>query len=98
MNVVIGVVLGIIDAAIKSQILGIIFELAVLLPTLAVAARRLHDTDRTAWWLLLYLVPIIGWIALIVLWCLEGTPGPNKHGANPNGVGAPLDAGTPYAR
>lgn len=97
-NIIISVVLNIIDAAIKTQILAIIFELAVLLPSLAVAARRLHDTDRTGWWLLLYLIPILGWIALLVFFCLEGTPGANKHGENPSGAGAgPYDTTSPYA-
>jgi uncharacterized membrane protein YhaH (DUF805 family) len=85
-NVIIGFVLGIIDTAIKSQILGGIYDLAVLLPSLAVLTRRLHDTDRTAWWLLLYIVIFIGWIVLIVFAALEGTPGDNKYGPNPNGA------------
>jgi uncharacterized membrane protein YhaH (DUF805 family) len=60
-----------------------IFWLATLLPTLAVAARRLHDIDRSAWWLLLYFVPLVGWIILIVWWCSKGTKGYNSYGANP---------------
>jgi uncharacterized membrane protein YhaH (DUF805 family) len=59
-----------------------LFEVVTLLPSLAVAARRLHDTDRTAWWLLL-LLTLIGVIALIVWYCEEGTPGPNRFGPNP---------------
>jgi hypothetical protein len=60
----------------------ILFELVIFLPSLAVAARRLHDTDRTAWWLLL-LITLIGAIALIVWYCEEGTPGPNRFGPAP---------------
>ena len=86
-NVVVSIVLAIIDVAIGSQILGYLYDLAVLLPTLAVAARRLHDTNRTAWWLLLYLIPFLGWIVLIVFWCLDSTPGANQHGENPKGIG-----------
>jgi len=44
------------------------FNIATFLPSLAVGARRLHDTDRSAWWLLLYFFPVIGWIVLIVFW------------------------------
>jgi uncharacterized membrane protein YhaH (DUF805 family) len=60
----------------------LLFEVATLLPSLAVAARRLHDTDRTAWWLLLFLT-VIGAIALIVWYCEKGTPGPNRFGPDP---------------
>jgi uncharacterized membrane protein YhaH (DUF805 family) len=91
-NFVIVVVLDIIDLAIKSPILAALYGLAILLPGLAVAFRRLHDTDRTAWWLLIILVPFAGWIVLLVFACLEGTPGPNKYGPNPKEVGnAPAD-------
>ena len=55
---------------IVSQSLSSLFSLAVLLPSLAVGARRLHDTDRSAWFLLLWLVPVIGWIILIV-WAIQ---------------------------
>ena len=48
-----------------SETLSGVFSLAVLLPSLAVGARRLHDTDRSGWFLLLWLLPIIGWIVLL---------------------------------
>jgi uncharacterized membrane protein YhaH (DUF805 family) len=44
------------------------FSLATLLPSIAVGARRLHDANRSGWWMLLYLLPVIGWIILIVFW------------------------------
>src|SRR3546814_14139645 len=59
--------------------------LALLLPSLACAVRRLPDTDRSGWWLLLGLVPFVGAIILIVFYCLEGTKGPNRFGADPIG-------------
>jgi uncharacterized membrane protein YhaH (DUF805 family) len=86
-NIIIGIVLGIIDIAIKSQILGGIYDLAILLPSLALLTRRLHDTGKSAWWLLLYIVIFVGWIVLIVFACLDSTPGPNKYGPNPKGAG-----------
>jgi uncharacterized membrane protein YhaH (DUF805 family) len=46
-----------------------------------VAIRRLHDSDRSGWWWLIGLIPIIGTIVLIVFYCLPGTPGPNKYDA-----------------
>jgi uncharacterized membrane protein YhaH (DUF805 family) len=86
--VAIGVtVMAILDIAIFGYQLGAspfktLFELVTILPSLAVAARRLHDTDRTAWWLLL-LLTLIGVIALIVWYCEKGTPGPNRFGPDP---------------
>jgi uncharacterized membrane protein YhaH (DUF805 family) len=53
-----------------SYYLSALFSLATLLPSIAVTARRLHDTDRSGWWQLLYFLPIIGWIVLI-LFCVE---------------------------
>ncbi len=60
-----------------SEVLSALFSLSVLLPSLAVGARRLHDTDRSGWFLLLWLIPIIGWIILIVLVAQEGKE-PNR--------------------
>jgi uncharacterized membrane protein YhaH (DUF805 family) len=77
-------VLGFVEttAGIEPALSGI-YGLAVLIPTLAVSVRRLHDTDRSGWWLLLGLVPVIGIIVLIVFAVLEGQPGPNRFGPNP---------------
>lgn len=63
-------------------LLGGIYSLAVLLPGLAVAIRRLHDTDRSGWWVLIAL-SFVGGIVLLVFFVLEGTRGPNRHGADP---------------
>lgn len=60
-----------------------LFALAVLIPSLAVGARRLHDTDRSGWWQLLALIPIVGWIILIVWFAQDSHPGGNRFGANP---------------
>ena len=62
-----------------------LFSLATLIPSLAVSIRRLHDQDRTGWLLLLVLIPFLGWFALLVLMCLEGTRGPNRFGGDPKG-------------
>jgi len=59
---------------------------ATLVPTLAVGARRLHDTNRSGFWWFIDLIPFVGQIILIVFWCLDGTPGPNQHGPNPKEV------------
>jgi uncharacterized membrane protein YhaH (DUF805 family) len=78
--VIISVVLSIIDISIGTQVLSYLFSLATLLPGLAVGARRLHDTDRSGWWLLLGLIPLVGAIILIVWFATEGTSGPNRFG------------------
>jgi uncharacterized membrane protein YhaH (DUF805 family) len=64
-------------------LLGFLFSLAVLLPSIGVAIRRLHDTNKTGLFLLLVLIPVIGWIILIVFYAQEGTVGPNQYGAGP---------------
>jgi uncharacterized membrane protein YhaH (DUF805 family) len=88
-NVVAFIVLIAIDAAIGTTIPYILYALASLVPSLAVGVRRLHDTDRSGWWMLIALVPLVGGIVLLVFFCLEGTRGANKHGADPK---APADA------
>jgi uncharacterized membrane protein YhaH (DUF805 family) len=80
-----GLVAELMDAAIGSRIsvLGSVFGLVTLIPALAVMVRRLHDTDRSAWWMLLAFVPLVGEIVLIVWWCTKGTKGYNRFGADP---------------
>jgi uncharacterized membrane protein YhaH (DUF805 family) len=65
------------------SLIATLYSLAVLVPALAVGARRLHDTGRSGWWQLLSFVPIIGVIVLIVFWIQAGAPGENQYGANP---------------
>jgi len=60
-----------------------VFSLAMVIPSIAVAARRLHDTDRSGWWQLLSLIPLIGVIVLIVFLAQDSKPGENKYGPNP---------------
>lgn len=55
-----------------------VYNLVVLLPVLAITARRLHDTDRSAWWVLLCLIPFVEGIIVLILCALPGTPGPNR--------------------
>jgi uncharacterized membrane protein YhaH (DUF805 family) len=69
-----------------------IYGLAVLLPTLAVQFRRLHDTDRSAWWILIWLIPLVGWIILLVFNVLPGTQGPNRYGPDPKAGEMPVGA------
>jgi uncharacterized membrane protein YhaH (DUF805 family) len=62
---------------------GNIFAVAVLLPGLGVAIRRLHDTGRSGWWLLLNLIPCIGMLIIIVFLATDGQPHPNDYGEVP---------------
>lgn len=92
-SVIISVILAIIDNIIFKTsegnlgILGLIYSLAVLLPSLAVAVRRLHDTGRSGWWMLISIVPLIGWIVIIIFMAKDGDPGTNEYGPNPKEIG-----------
>lgn len=74
---------GTASVAAQGGIVSGIVLLALFLPGLSVAIRRLHDTDRRGWWLLIGLIPLIGFIVLLVFYCTEGTRGPNRFGADP---------------
>jgi uncharacterized membrane protein YhaH (DUF805 family) len=89
---------GIVDGAIELLIgcdwgvLGIPWGFATFIPQLAVSVRRLHDTDRSGWWLLLFFIPFGGGVVLIVWFCFPGTHSYNRFGANP----LPLPPGPPH--
>ncbi|MCP5128633.1 MAG: DUF805 domain-containing protein [Pseudomonadales bacterium] len=92
-SVILFTVLGLIDGGLVAPMLGaaafdpdagqplsLIVSLALLLPNLAVSVRRLHDTDRSGWWLLLSFIPIFGTLALLYFMVLRGTEGSNRFG------------------
>ena len=94
-NFIIAMVLYILAIAARSSlvfVLILLYDLAVLLPSLAVYVRRLHDTDRSGWWILIGLIPFVGGIVLLVFALLPGNQGPNRYGDDPKG--APMAA--PY--
>lgn len=68
-----------------SGVISSIYSLAMLLPSLAVSVRRLHDVNRSGWFMFIALVPLVGIIWLLVLDCTEGTDGPNEYGPDPKG-------------
>lgn len=91
-SVLVGIVTSILDIALGTDFDGsitsgglfsLIANLALFLPSLAVAARRLHDTDRSAWWILIALVPLIGVFVLLVFFVQDGTAGLNRFGPSP---------------
>jgi uncharacterized membrane protein YhaH (DUF805 family) len=94
-NIIVGIVLASIDALLgtfsSSSNIGLlsgIYSLAILIPSLAVTVRRLHDIDRSGWWILIGLVPLIGGIVLLVFALLDGMPGSNRYGPNPKEASA----------
>jgi uncharacterized membrane protein YhaH (DUF805 family) len=85
-NAVVVIVLGLIDRVLfgaNTPVLSGLYSLGVLIPTLAVTFRRLHDTGRSAWWLLIGLIPLIGGIVLLVFYLLDSDPEPNAYGPSP---------------
>lgn len=78
-------VTGSFDPEVGLGLLSGLFGLAMFVPNIAVSIRRLHDTDRSGWWLLLCFLPIIGIIVLLVFFVLDGTRGSNRFGENPKG-------------
>ena len=66
--------------------LGGLLSLALFVPSLAVGVRRLHDTGRSGWFLLLALIPLVGAIVLLVFAVQDSTPGENQYGPNPKGI------------
>ena len=80
-TVLAGIVLNVVDTLTGTMgMVGFLFELATLVPSFALGARRLHDINRTGWWLLLWFVLVIGWIVLIVWAIKRGDECPNKYG------------------
>ena len=75
-----------VGVSFQGGILTWIFIAAMFIPNLAVGIRRLHDTGKSGWWLLIGLVPLIGAIVLIVFFVQSGTPGPNEYGPDPKGA------------
>jgi uncharacterized membrane protein YhaH (DUF805 family) len=90
-NVIVSFVTSILDSALgldygagtsSNGVLSTIATLLLLVPNLAVGSRRLHDSGRSAWWLLIALVPCVGFIVLIIFFC-QASQGPNQHGPGP---------------
>ncbi|HET7193627.1 MAG TPA: DUF805 domain-containing protein [Nocardioides sp.] len=98
-GVIVSIVADLIDTLLGTMsedtnvgVVGGIAGLALLLPGIAVAIRRLHDTSRSGWWILIGLVPIVGWIVLIVFYVQDSHPD-NKYGPSPKAAAAAPEAG-----
>jgi uncharacterized membrane protein YhaH (DUF805 family) len=83
-NAIAVVVLMLLGALMRiNSVLILVYELAIIVPSLAVQFRRLHDTGRSGWWMLITLVPFAGAIVLLVFFLLPSDPGMNRFGAEP---------------
>lgn len=72
---------GTIDAVLRTSLLSSLFSIFLIVPNLAISARRLHDTNRSGWYMLLALIPIAGWIVLLVFYATRGEAKKNQYGA-----------------
>lgn len=88
-NVLVSIVASILDSVLGTMsddtnvgLIGTIASLALLLPSIAVGIRRLHDTSRSGWWILIGLIPIVGWIILLVFY-VQDSHGDNQYGPSP---------------
>jgi uncharacterized membrane protein YhaH (DUF805 family) len=100
-NILVSLALAVVDyftgtynSAYRMGLLGGLYTLAVLIPAIAVTIRRLHDTGRSGWWILIVLVPIIGGIWLLVLMVFDSQPGENAYGPSPK-ADQPVAAAVP---
>ncbi len=85
-NFIITIVIGIVAAIIHLPIFTWLYDLAILLPVIALTVRRIHDSGNSGWWALILLIPLIGVIVLFIFTLLDSQPGPNQYGPNPKGV------------
>ena len=85
-NIIIMVILDFIGNMINFTWISTIYSLAVVVPSIAVTVRRLHDIGKSGWWWLIVLIPFIGGIVLIVFCVMDSQPGSNQYGANPKGA------------
>lgn len=87
LNAIITIVFNVLITATQSTVVGILMllvSLALALPGLGLAVRRLHDIGKSGWWILIGFIPLIGAIILIVWFCRESDPQPNAYGDVPN--------------
>ncbi|KHT63315.1 membrane protein [Photobacterium gaetbulicola] len=89
-NIIISIALSMLDSALGNPgagegagLIGTVYSLAVLVPSIAVGVRRLHDTGRTGWWMLIGLIPLIGLLVLLYFFIQDSQPAANEYGPNP---------------
>ena len=90
-NLLMNMATGLLDAGIFGSGVGLLnglYSLAILIPGIAAGVRRLHDIDRSGWWLLIGFVPLVGTIILVIWLVRRGDAAPNRYGADPLPAGS----------
>ena len=85
---VLAMVIASLAVSVLSDMLALLLHLALLLPSIAAGARRMHDMGKSGWFLLVGLIPFVGWI-IVIYWLAQPTVGPNEYGEGP---ALPVDA------
>ena len=80
---------GTFDEETNQGLISGLFSLFIFLPSIAVFVRRLHDTGRSGWWFWILLVPLIGFIVILVFFCTDSQEEANQYGPNPKDLGSP---------
>lgn len=83
---IIAIFAGILGENAGNALTGIVY-LALLLPGLGLTVRRLHDINKSGWWILINLIPLVGWIIMLIWLCKDSDPTDNQYGPVPNVVG-----------
>lgn len=86
-NIIITIVVFLVANVIRIPWLGVLYSVAVIIPSLAVGVRRLHDTGRSGWWLLIAFIPVVGGLILLYFFVID-SEADNTYGPNPKGVAA----------
>lgn len=87
-NVVIMAVFGLLSLVLGtiSSLLMFLYSVAIIVPSTALAVRRLHDIGKSGWCVLIGLIPVVGWIILLIWLAKDGDPGDNMYGSDPNSL------------
>lgn len=80
---IIAIATAIIDSILGMSLIGLLFALALLIPNIAISIRRLHDINKSGWWLLVALIPLIGALVLIAFYVMPSDPNDNQYGPRP---------------
>ncbi len=85
-NMIFGIAAGVLDSLWGMPVLYALYMLAIIVPSIAVAVRRLHDIGKSGWFLFVALIPLVGGIWLLILLVTDSNPGDNEFGSNPKEV------------
>jgi len=89
------IVILVLERATGNPFIALLMSLGLFLPSLGVGVRRLHDIGRSGWWVLISLIPVVGWIVLVVFYVQDSQPGTNQYGPNPKFATRPAPGHAP---